>query len=304
MPEADKIAVICGGPAAEQEVSRRTGKAVQQALQEQGYAAQLLEAGWDLAAQLQQQHISRVFVALHGRYGEDGRVQGLLEWLRIPYTGSGVMASAVAMDKALTKYVLQARQLRTPEYGVCATPADVKEVVARLGYPLVVKPAREGSTIGISIVHQEAQLQEALTAGWRYDRRLVLERYIAGREMTVSVLNGQALPVIEIVPQSGFYDYEAKYTPGHSEYYLPAPIDQKSYTQLQSMAQEAYVSLDCAGAVRVDFILDQAGTAFCLEVNTIPGMTETSLLPKAAAATDISFQQLTAQLLQEAALDK
>ncbi len=298
------IAVLLGGLSAEREVSLRTGEAVLNSLKRQGYAAFSIDAGRDLPSRLTWQQCSRVFIALHGRYGEDGSVQGLLETMQLPYTGSGVLASSMAMDKVVTKKLLLYHRLPTPVFAELSR-ADIEQ--DRLSdcppLPVVVKPVREGSTIGISLVHQKSQLPAALAAALGHDDRVLVEEFIAGREVTVAVLDGEALPVIEVVPKSGFYDYQAKYTAGCTEYLLPAPLEQPLYHALQQAAVAVFHILGCSGAARVDFMV-RDGQFYCLEANTIPGMTETSLLPKAAAAAGLSFDQLVERILAGCGLNK
>ena len=299
-----RIAVLMGGLSAEREISLRTGRAVLNALQENGFDAVAVDAGRDLPAQLRDVGADVAFICLHGRYGEDGTVQGLLELMQIPYTGSGVMASSVAMDKVVTKQLLLFHEISTPGFVVFRAGDDQQALLARCRhFPLVVKPSREGSTIGVSIVHDRKQLEAGLAAALKHDSLVLIEDFIQGDEVTVSVLNGEALPIIQIVPKSGFYDYQSKYTPGQTEYLLPAPIDPVLYSRLQSVSVDACRALSCRGAARVDFMVREK-EFFCLEVNTIPGMTETSLLPKAAQAAGIPFGELAMRILDDAGLNK
>lgn len=296
-----KIAVLMGGLSAEREVSLRTGKAISQALTRCGYEVTDIDAGRDLAQQLEKTGVEVAFIALHGRFGEDGTVQGLLELADIPYTGSGVLASSLAMDKVATKKMLCYHGIATPGFAVmrrgqkiCGTLPD---------YPLVVKPAREGSTIGISIVHDEQELAAGLEEAFRHDDLVLVEQFIAGAEVTVGVLDGQPLPIIQVVPKGGFYDYQSKYTPGQTEYLLPAPLPETLYGALQDSAVQVFEAIGCCGAARVDFMVTDTDF-YCLEVNTIPGMTETSLLPKAANAVGMSFDELVERILEGASLRK
>jgi len=298
------IGVLLGGLSAEREVSLRTGGAVLKALQVLGYSAVGIDAGRDLAEQLRDQRIAVAFIALHGRFGEDGTIQGLLETLGIPYTGSGVLASALAIDKLMTKQLLLHHELPTPGFAVCRRGDDLDAFVAGCRhFPLVVKPNREGSTIGISIVRNAAELRQGLESALQLDRTVLVEEFIDGMEITVSVLGGEALPIIQIVPNSGFYDYQAKYTPGQTRYILPAPLDAVLYRRIQQVAVEACRLLGCRGAARVDFMVREK-EFYCIEVNTVPGMTETSLLPKAAAQAGIGFNELVERILLDADLDK
>ncbi len=299
-----RVAVLMGGLSAEREISLRTGNAVLQALLDSGVDAVAVDAGRDLPNQLSAVAADVAFICLHGRYGEDGTVQGLLELMGIPYTGSGVMASSVAMDKVVTKQLLLYHEISTPGFLVYRKGDDREALLARCKhFPLVVKPSREGSTIGVSIVRDRAQLAEGLDEALRHDSLVLIEDFIQGDEVTVSVLNDEPLPIIQIVPKGGFYDYQSKYTPGQTEYLLPAPIDPVLYSRLQAVAVEACRALACRGAARVDFMVREK-EFFCLEVNTIPGMTATSLLPKAAMAAGISFGELALRILDDAGLNK
>lgn len=298
------IAVLMGGLSAEREVSLKTGSAVLNALLENGCHAIAVDVGNDLPGQLREVNAEVAFICLHGRFGEDGTVQGLLEMMQIPYIGSGVMSSSMVMDKVVTKQILLYHEISTPGFVVYRKGDDMSAVLQRCRhFPLVVKPAREGSTIGISIVRTRQELEEGLAEALLHDDLILIEDYIQGDEVTVSVLNGKPLPIIKIVPKSGFYDYESKYTPGHTEYLLPAPLDAVLYNRLQETSVAACKALSCRGAARVDFMV-RGSEFFCLEVNTIPGMTATSLLPKAAAEAGIPFNELVMQILEDADLNK
>lgn len=299
-----KIGVLMGGQSAEREVSLRTGAAVLQALEAEGYDVISIDPDHNLPSKLRQEAIEVAFIALHGRYGEDGTVQGQLEMMQIPYTGSGVLASALAFDKVVTKQLLLYHEMPTPGF-LLFEQGDQRQLLQERcrHFPLVVKPAREGSTIGITIAHDAPELMRGLDEALQHDRKVLIEDYILGSEVTVSVLNGEALPIIQIVPKSGFYDYQAKYTSGQTEYILPAPLETVLYRRLQEMSATACRLLGCRGAARVDFMVYDK-EFYCLEVNTIPGMTETSLLPKAAVHAGISFNELTQRILEDAGLDK
>jgi len=297
-----QIGVLMGGLSAEREVSLRSGEAVLQALKGLGYSAVAIDVGRDLPRQLQEAGIEVAFIALHGRYGEDGTVQGLLELLAIPYTGSGVLASALAMDKLKTKQMLLFHELPTPGFKVIRRGEDRQRLLdACRHFPLVVKPAREGSTVGISIVRDLEELNVGLDTAFESDSVVLVEDYIAGRELTVGLIDNQALPIVEIIPKGGFYDYKAKYTVGGSRYLVPAELDAVLYERLQQVAVASAAALDCCGPARVDFMLRER-EFFCLEVNTIPGLTGTSLLPKAAAAAGLDFAQLVERILLSAGL--
>ena len=302
--KAKKIAVLMGGLSAEREISLRTGRAVLAALQEAGYTAVGIDADRDLAARLEAEKAEVAFIALHGRFGEDGTVQGMLEILGIPYTGSGVMASAVAMDKVTTKKILLYHELPTPAFDVFQRGIDKEAFLSRhRHFPLVVKPAREGSTIGVSIVRNAKELRAGLESALAHDDLVLVEDFIQGLEVTVGVLEGEPLPIIQVVPKGGFYDFQAKYTAGQTEYLVPAPLEGALYERLQQVAVAAFRALGCAGAARVDFMVRER-EFYCLEVNTIPGMTETSLLPKAARQNGIAFGELVQRILEGATLGK
>ncbi|MDT8443371.1 MAG: D-alanine--D-alanine ligase [Desulfuromonadales bacterium] len=299
-----RIAVLMGGLSAEREISLKTGRAVLTALLENGCDAVPIDVDRDLPEQLRTVDAEMAFICLHGRYGEDGTVQGLLEMMQIPYTGSGVMSSSVAMDKVATKQILLYHEIATPGFFAYRIGDDLAILRERCRhFPLVVKPAREGSTIGISIVHDRFQLEMGLAEARKHDDLILIEDFIQGDEVTVSVLNGEPLPIIKIVPKSGFYDYASKYTPGQTEYLLPAPLEAVLYHRLQEVSVAACRALSCRGAARVDFMVRER-EFFCLEVNTIPGMTATSLLPKAAAEAGIPFNELVMQILEDAGLNK
>ncbi len=293
-----------GGLSAEREVSLKTGNAVLKALLENSCNAVGVDVGHDLPLQLRDAQAEQAFICLHGRYGEDGTVQGLLEMMQIPYTGSGVMSSSVAMDKVVSKQILLYHEISTPGFVVYRAEEDRAALLNKCQhFPLVVKPAREGSTIGITVAHNQSQLEEGLDLALELDELVLVEDFIKGDEVTVSVLNGTPLPIIKIVPKSGFYDYRSKYTPGQTEYILPAPLDAVLYQRLQETSVAACRALSCRGAARVDFMIREK-EFFCLEINTIPGMTETSLLPKAAAEAGLSFHELVMQILEDAGLNK
>ncbi|HDS15185.1 MAG TPA: D-alanine--D-alanine ligase [Proteobacteria bacterium] len=298
-----RIGVLYGGLSAEREISLKSGKAVAMALQELGYLVTLIDVDRQIVERLRESQVAVVFNALHGTYGEDGTIQGVLEYLQIPYTGPGVMASSIAMNKVMTKRILRAQGLPTPDYTV-STEAELEVKLPPGGYPLVVKPVAEGSSLGMTIVTDEKQLPEALAQAHRYNQPVLLESYVPGLELTAAVLNGEPLPLIEIRARGGVYDYRAKYTKGYSEYLVPAPVTDEITREVQSLACAAARILSCdRGAVRVDFRLDMDNRPFIIEVNTVPGMTETSLLPKAAAAAGIDFVTLIDRILKGAGLD-
>jgi len=291
-----KIGVLMGGLSSEREISLRSGSAVLQSLQRSGYQAVPIDGDRHVVERLRDEAVEIAFIALHGRWGEDGTIQGLLEMLAIPYTGSGVLGSALAMDKAVMKPILLGLGIPTPSYVICRTGDDVT-----LPLPFVVKPAREGSTIGISIVRSEEEKEAALVSALRLDSKLVIESYIAGREITVGLVNGRALPVVEVKPASGFYDYTAKYTKGMTEYLVPAALDQKIEEEARDLALRLWQHCELSGCARVDVMLD-GQTPSVIDVNTSPGMTESSLVPKAWGALGKSFDELVEEILMSAGL--
>lgn len=297
------VGVLMGGRSAEREVSLRTGAAILAALRRCGHRAVGIDAGRDLPQVLARRGVSLAFIALHGRGGEDGTVQGLLECLGIPYTGSGVLASALAMDKKQSKWIFRAHGLPTPDFEVVGCGARGSWPLARLEAPVVVKPVCEGSSVGMSIVLSRGALARALRTALRYDQEVLVEVFVPGRDLTVGVLGDQAFPVVEMRARGGFYSYSAKYKKGRTEYFVPAPLTPRQAARTQELALAAHRALGCRGASRVDFRLDGRGRPLLLEVNTIPGMTETSLLPKAASAAGIGFDELVARILASARLD-
>jgi D-alanine-D-alanine ligase len=297
------VGVLMGGRSAEREVSLRTGAAILAALRRLGRRAVGIDAGPDLPRQLAREKVDVAFIALHGRGGEDGTVQGLLECLGIPYTGSGVLASALAMDKKQSKWIFRAHGLPTPDFEVVGCGARGSWPLARLEAPVVVKPVCEGSSVGMSIVLARGALARALKAALRYDPEVLVEAFVPGRDLTVGVLGDQAFPVVEMRPRSGYYSYSAKYKKGKTEYFVPAPLTPRQAARTQELALAAHRALGCRGASRVDFRLDERGRPQLIEVNTIPGMTATSLLPKSAAAAGISFDELVERILAAARLD-
>lgn len=295
-----RIAVLRGGQSAEREVSMRSGQAVWAALVKKGYDAIPVDTDSSVGARLREVRAQIAFIALHGPGGEDGTIQGMLEILRLPYTGSGVQACAMAMDKVVTKALLEYHRIPVPR-GLVRVKRERKAPLPRgFGLPVVVKPINQGSTVGISIVRRARDLATGIDAALKYGPAVLVEEYIQGRELTVGVLNNRALPVVEIVAPGGFYDYAAKYTPGASVYKAPAPIPQRQTTVLQRLAVEVHQRLGCRGATRVDFRLDPRGNPFVLEINTVPGMTETSLLPMAAKAAHLSYEALIEGILKSA----
>ncbi len=273
---------------------------VLQALRAQGVDAHPFDTGQRGLEELIAERFDRVFIALHGRFGEDGTVQGALELLRIPYTGSGVMASALALDKWRTKLVWQSLGISTPPHVLLDADSDWGRVVADLGLPIMVKPACEGSSIGISKVTSIEQLEPAYAAAARQDSTVLAERFVDGEEYTAGILEDEALPLIRLETPRVFYDYEAKYHAGDTRYVIPCGLSQEREGALRSLALEAFRAVGAEGWGRVDLMLDQSGRAYCLEVNTVPGMTDHSLVPMAARARGITFEQLVMRILAAA----
>ena len=295
---------MMGGLSREREISLKTGKAILKALTEKGYMVTPIDVGDDIAEKLVKEKIECAFLALHGRFGEDGTIQGMLELMRIPYTGSGVLASALAMHKIMSKKFFLCEKIPTPRFEVFQREEIKKDPPKEVSLPLpvVVKPAREGSTIGISIVRKDEELSPALKMAGEYDGEILVEEFMKGREITVGIIENIPLPVIEIAPKSGFYDYHSKYTKGETQYILPARIPREKYLYAQEVSLKAFQELGCSGVGRVDLITDEDENPFVIDVNTMPGMTETSLLPKAASYAGIPFEDLAERILLGASL--
>ena len=302
-----RVAVLMGGRSAEREVSLRSGAGVLAALRAQGVDAHAFDPAERGMDELRREGASRAFIALHGRYGEDGTVQGALELLGIPYTGSGVMASAIAMDKVRTKEIWVARGLSTPRSMVLRRGDSLREVPDRLGLPLIVKPPHEGSTLGVTRVLGYSQMQEAFETAARYDAEVLVEECIIGPELTVAILGSggqaRALPVIEIRAPDGNYDFTNKYFGDQTRYLCPAPLPEALAPRVRRLALDAFLAIGCEGWGRVDLMLRASDqTPFLLEVNTSPGMTDHSLVPMAARAEGMSYEALTLELLAGASL--
>lgn len=295
MSQFGKVAVLFGGTSAEREVSLRSGQAVLKALQDAGVAAFAFDPKMQPLSSLQ---ADRVFIVLHGRGGEDGTMQGALTLLGLPYTGSGVLGSALAMDKIRCKWLFQAQGLPTAPFLVAKpNDTDYAAMLAQLGGKVMVKPANEGSSIGMSAAATATELAAAITKAHEYDHEVLVERWIQGREFTIAVLNGEVLPIVEMRTPRAFYDYEAKYQANSTEYLCPAPLTAELTAAMQATALAAFNAVGASGWGRVDVMLDAQGRHFLLEVNTVPGMTEKSLVPMAAKAAGYSFQQLVMAIL-------
>jgi D-alanine-D-alanine ligase len=298
MNKFGKVAVLFGGKSAEREVSLKSGAAVLAALKRGGVDAHAFDPAVQNLQDLRDEGFERAFIALHGRFGEDGTVQGALELLGIPYTGSGVLASALGMDKWRTKLVWQAAGLTVPNYLLLDKRSDWEDVVRKLGLPLFVKPANEGSSVGISKVKTVEELPDAYREAARHDTLVIAESFIGGGEYTVAILGDQALPVIKIEPANEFYDYDAKYLRDDTRYLCPCGLGAEQEAEMQRLAKQAFMLIGGQGWGRVDFLLDKAGSPYLLEVNTSPGMTDHSLVPMAARQSGISFEQLVQRVLE------
>lgn len=298
-----KIGVLMGGLSAEREVSLKSGAAVHQALLAKGYNAVAIDVGLNLPQVLLQEKIEIAFIALHGRYGEDGCVQGLLELMRIPYTGSGVLASALAMHKLYSKQAFLAAGLLTAPFHHFRRNDRVRLEDISFGLPFVVKPVQEGSSVGVSIVKKESDLAAALECAFAYDEEVLVEQYIKGQEVQVGILDDKPIGAIEIIPKNEFYDYEAKYTDGMAEHIFPARLEKDLYDKALLTGAATHKALGCRGYSRVDLLVTETGECFVLEVNTLPGMTALSLLPEIAAkGAGLSFEELVVNIVESSSL--
>ena len=291
-----RIGVLMGGTSAEREVSLRSGAAIYRALQNMGYNVAAVDAGPDICHVLNNEKIEVAFLALHGGWGENGSIQGLLEVMGITYTGSGVLASALAMDKEASKKIFLHHGIPVPPFVILRGEQHAEHV--EFGLPWVVKPAAEGSSVGVSIVREKKTLDEALGKAFSFGPRAIIEKYIDGKEINIGILNGTVLGGVEVRPSLEFYNYEAKYTSGLTEYILPPEIGDEAYEAAKTAALSAHSALGCGGASRVDLRVDAGGSSYVLEVNTIPGMTETSLLPKIAGLAGYDFPGLIEEILR------
>ena len=301
-----RIGVLAGGTSAEREISLKSGNAVFKALIDLGYDAVFIDASDNVCQAITEEGVKIAFVLLHGGHGENGAIQGLLEVMGVPYTGSGILASALAMDKETSKMVFLSRDIPVAPFIAVSRKqlenrgrTNTEAVTAAVDFPMpwVVKPATEGSSIGVSIVRGEGELAGALKEAFAHGERVLVERYIKGKEIQIGILGQMVLGGVEVRPLREFYTYEAKYTPGLTKYILPPEIDTTAYDILKVSALRAHNALGCSGATRVDFMLDEFNNPFLLEVNTIPGMTETSLLPKIAKLAEIEFPDLIENIL-------
>jgi D-alanine-D-alanine ligase len=295
-----KIAVLLGGKSAEREVSLKSGSMVLGALRARAVDAHAFDPSERGLDSLMNDRYDAAFIALHGRFGEDGTVQGILEWLGIPYTGSGVLASALAMDKMRTKLLWQAAGLPSPPHEILRKDSNWGEVARRLGLPIMVKPASEGSSIGMTKVRSAGELDEAYALAANYDRVVMAEKFVEGLELTCAILGEQALPLIRLETPRDFYDYEAKYLANDTRYHVPCGLPTEKERELQALCLRAFRALGCSGWGRVDLMLDESGAAQLLEVNTSPGMTDHSLVPMAARAIGMSYEDLCLRILEGA----
>jgi D-alanine-D-alanine ligase len=299
-----RVGVLMGGPSSEREISLKSGKAVFAALCQAGVEAVAIDITVDHPQEninlLKKYNLDCAFIALHGRFGEDGAIQAILEQLHLPFTASGVKASKLAMDKIGSLKIFAQGGLCVPRSQFLEKSAYRKEKVFnnQLGFPLVVKPANHGSSIGLSLIENATQLPEAIELAFKFDDHIIIQEYICGRELTVGILDEAALPVIEIIPHNKFFDFAAKYQDNQTQYIIPAVLDQQVALEIQAVAQKTHKLLGCYGCSRVDIILTKEGSPYILEVNTIPGMTATSLLPKASKMVGIDFSQLCLKLLE------
>jgi len=295
-----KVAVLLGGKSAEREISLLSGNGVLKALRAKGVDAHPFDPAQRDLFDLKREGFARCFVALHGRGGEDGSLQGVLEFLGIPYTGSGVLASALAMDKVRTKKLWSAEGLPTAPHAVLTRDSDLKAVAKKLGLPLFVKPSSEGSSVGMTKVKRAADLDEAFAAAVNYDPVVIAEKFIDGPELTAGILGSRVLPLIRIETPREFYDYQAKYFTNDTRYLIPCGLATKKEAQLQALCLDAFRALGCRGWGRVDLMLDRRGRPFLLEINTAPGMTGHSLVPMAAKAVGLGYEDLCVKILEGA----
>lgn len=292
-----KVAVLMGGRSGEREISLSSGKAVLNALREANVDAHPIDVKEDTLNQLMLEQYDRVFIALHGCGGEDGTMQGALETLSIPYTGSGVMASSICMNKIVTKQLWLAEGISTPNYEVVCEQSSYAQLAKKLGHVFIIKPSKEGSSLGIHKVTNESEYRLAVIEASQHEGQLIAEQWVAGREYTVAILNQQTLPVIRLVTTNQFYDYEAKYQSNDTQYLIPCGLSVEQEQQLQADARRAFTATGAQGWGRVDVMIDDDNCSWMLEVNTVPGMTDHSLVPMAAASIDINFTSLVLQIL-------
>lgn len=299
------VAVLMGGWNSEREVSLRSGEAAYQALTSLGYKASKIDFSRDIYNQIQQVKPDVIFNALHGRYGEDGRVQGFLDILNIPYTHSGIVASAICMDKILTRKICDSVGAHSPCYEILKKGEDAKnqQKISNIGKPFVIKPINEGSSVGVEVILADMPFDFSKYE-WKYGDEIILEKYLAGQEIQVAVMNNKALGAIEVRPKGLFYDYKCKYTPGMTDYIMPAEVAADKYAEVLDLAERCHKAVGCSGVSRIDFILNNKNGGdnkfYLLEVNTHPGFTPTSLVPKIAKHVGISFEEIVEHLVKSA----
>lgn len=296
--EFGRVAVLMGGRSAERDISLISGKAVLAGLQRKGVDAYGVDVSFDICHKLASGQFDRAFVVLHGRGGEDGEIQGFLQAINMPYTGSGVTASVLSMNKRITKQNWEQQGLPTAEYAKVDATTDIDQLIKTLGLPLIIKPVNEGSSIGMSKVNDKGKLQDAIDLALKYDADVIAEQWIQGEEYTVAVLNDEALPAIRLKTPHEFYDFEAKYQSNSTEYLCPCGLDQQSEQQMQQLAIHAFESLDMSGWGRIDFMRDGTGQFYLLEANSVPGMTDHSLVPMAAKQAGLDFDELVWRILE------
>lgn len=299
-----RVAVLLGGRSAEREISLKSGRAVLAAMHQMGIDAVEIDVDQHVSERLQQGGFDRAFIILHGRGGEDGEIQGVLQSLQIPYTGSGITGAVLSMNKRLSKQIWQGHGLSTPKYVQLTEDADTQEIAKALGLPLVIKPVNEGSSIGMSKVSSIDALQNAIELAFDYDDEVIAEQWISGAEYTVSILNGEALPVIRLKTPREFYDFEAKYLANSTEYLCPCGLEPDDEKRCQQLALKAFNALNMRGWGRIDVMADQHGEFYLLEANSVPGMTDHSLVPMAARQAGIDFNALVATILQDTMEDR
>ena len=300
---SQKIGVLMGGFSTERAVSLKSGQAILESLRRQGYQVIGVDVDRQVAEKLAHEKIELAVMALHGRWGEDGTIQGLLEIMGIPYSGSGVMASAVGMNKVMTKRILESYGLPTPRYQVLDRSSVLSKLPAGFDLPVVIKPATQGSTVGVSIVSDGSQVEAACEEAFKYDPQILMEEYIAGREIAAGILDHEPLPLVEVIPKEKLYDYKAKYTSGMSTYVVPADMSKEKKEEIQAMVLKCHQAIGCEGCTRSDLRLTDGGNPYILEINTVPGMTKTSLIPKAALAAGMDYDALVARIVK-GTLDK
>jgi D-alanine-D-alanine ligase len=300
-----KIGVLMGGLSSEREVSLSSGNAILKALEEKGYHAVPIDVGRDVAEKVHDSDIDAAFIALHGKFGEDGAIQGMLEVMGIPYTGSGILASALGMNKTVSKQIFRSKGLLVGPYEAVydGTRDRVASVLDTIKFPAVIKPHAEGSSVGVSLVFKKEEVAPAVELALTYDNEILIEKFIQGKEIQVGILGNRALGAIEIVPKRAFYDYVAKYEKGMSDHFFPARIPDAVYKRTLESGLVAHRAIGCRGYSRVDFIVDESGAPYILEVNTLPGMTATSLLPEIARGVGISFPDLVEEIMRLALAD-